>query len=147
MTLSDLFPPDRVFRLKAPDKGAALAELARRAAMATGLAAADMSAALATREKLGSTGVGAGIAVPHARVAGLTAPVAFLVRLDRALDWGAIDGKPVDLLFLLLSPAHADAEHLAALATGTRRLRDAAAAAALRASRDTVTLRAVLVGP
>jgi PTS system nitrogen regulatory IIA component len=146
MNLASLFRPDRVFRLRAPDKGAVLTQLARRAATDLGLAVPHIAGPIAAREKLGSTGVGAGIAVPHARIAGIIALQAFLARLDRAVDWDAIDRRPVDLVFLLLSPSQADADHLAALSAVARRLREPAAAAALRAAADPAALFAALTG-
>lgn len=144
MTLADLFADGRVFVLRAADKQAALDELSRRAAEALDLRPVDVAAALGSREALGSTGVGSGIAVPHARLDSVVSPSGFFARLERAVDWGAIDRRPVDLVFLLLSPVERDSDHLAALAAGTRRLRDAAAAAKLRATNGTA-LRDVLV--
>jgi PTS system nitrogen regulatory IIA component len=146
MKLVDLFPAGRVCVLRAADKQRAIAEVARRAAEAAGLPPGDVTTALAAREALGSTGVGAGIAVPHARLEGLRETVCLFARLERPIDWGAIDRRPVDLVFLLLSPANGEADHLATLAAGTRRLRDAATAAALRAAHDPEALRRVLVG-
>ncbi len=146
MSLHELFPPDRVFRLRPADKAAALGELSRRVAGLLSLAAGEVAAALAAREALGSTGIGSGIAVPHARLSVLPAIGAVFARLERPVDWQAIDGKPVDLVFLLLSPDRAGAEHLAALAAVTRRLRDPAAAAAVRGARDPAAIRAALLG-
>lgn len=144
MMLQDLLPPDRVLRLRATDKGAVLSDLARRAAAAGGLPTGEVTAALAAREGLGSTGVGAGVAVPHARLAALSDVIAVFARLDRPVDWAAIDGRPVDLVFLLLSPDQGGA-HLAALAAVTRRLRDTVVAGAIRAARDPAGVRAALV--
>ena len=147
MQLADLIAEEHVFfRTRAADKPALLADLARHAASALGLPMAEVATRLAAREALGSTGVGAGVAVPHARVDGLSAPVGFFARLDRAIDYAAIDGKPVDLVFLLLSPASGNNEHLAALASVSRRLRDAGAAASLRGAKSAASLRAILVG-
>ena len=135
MTLAALIPPEHVFvAVRAADKALLLQELARRAGAALGVPAGEIAAALAAREALGSTGVGAGIAVPHAQLPSLAGPAAFLARLERPVDYLSVDGRPVDLVFLLLAPPAARAEHLAALAAGTRRLRDAATAAALRAA-------------
>ena len=146
MSLATLLRPDLVFRLRAASKEAALAELARRAAAKLGLVAADIAEAVTGRERLGSTGVGAGIALPHARLAGLAAPAALFARLERAVDWQSVDGRPVDLAFFLLSPSDADAGHLAALAAVTRRLREPGVAAALRAAPDPPALLAALLG-
>ncbi len=86
----------------------------------------------------------AGIAVPHARLPGLAEPAGFFARLDRPIAFDAIDGRPVDLVFLLLSPEGADAVHLARLAAASRRLRDPAVLAAIRAARTPAALIAAL---
>ena len=145
MTLDELIPPAQVLdRLRAPDKAALLTALARAAGEALGLPPADIAAALAAREALGSTGTGNGIALPHARIATLAAPSGFFARLDRPVAWDSVDGRPVDLVFLLLSPA-ADAEHLRALAAVSRRLRTPGVAEALRAA-PPAALRTALLG-
>ncbi len=142
MTLAALLRAEHVFvAVRAADKTRLLQELARRAGAALGLPAAEIAAALAAREALGSTGIGAGIAVPHAQLPRLAATAAFLARLERPVDYDAVDGRPVDLVFLLLGPPAARAEHLAALAAGTRRLRDPATAAALREAATAEALR------
>jgi PTS system nitrogen regulatory IIA component len=147
IALSDLLRPDHVIaRLKAGDKPRLLAELARRAAADAGRSAPELAALLAAREALGSTGVGAGIAVPHARVEGLPAPTGLFARLDRAIDYESIDGQPVDLVFLLLSPTQEAGGHLAALAAVSRRLRDRKIADALRRTDDPARMQALLVG-
>jgi PTS system nitrogen regulatory IIA component len=130
--------------LRATDKGALLAELARHAAKATGVDAADIARRLAAREALGSTGIGGRVVVPHARLAELSVPAAFFARLDRPIAFDAIDGAPVDLVFLLLSPEGADATHLAWLAAASRRLRDPALVAAIRAARGPAEIAAAL---
>jgi PTS system nitrogen regulatory IIA component len=146
-TLSDLLRVENVIpRLKAGDKGRLIAELAKRAAAAVGLTATELVALLAAREALGSTGVGAGIAVPHARVEGLAAPLGFFARLEKPIDYEAIDGQPVDLVFLLLSPPQEAGGHLAALAAVSRRLRDRRTAEALRKTDDPARMQALLVG-
>ncbi len=140
--LAALLPPAHVFTgLRAADKARLLQDLARRAGAVLGVAAGDIAGALAAREALGSTGVGAGIALPHAPLPGLAATAAFLARLERKVPFDAVDGQPIDLVFLLLGPPAARAEHLAALAAATRRLRDRQAAAALRAAADAAALR------
>jgi nitrogen PTS system EIIA component len=132
--IADLIPPDRVIvGLQVSSKSHLLAELSRRAAAATGLPQKQVADALEARESLGSTGVGGGIAIPHAQLAGLGAFYGLFVRLGRPLDYDAIDGRPVDLVFLLLIPPGTK-EHLQALAAIARRLRDAHIAAALRAA-------------
>jgi nitrogen PTS system EIIA component len=122
--ITDLIAPDGVVvGFKASSKPHLLAELARRAAAATLLPQKQIGDALEARESLGSTGVGSGVAIPHAQVAGLDRFFGLFVRLDRAIDYDAIDGRPVDLVFLLLIPGKAR-EHLHALATISRQLRD-----------------------
>lgn len=146
MTLAELLPPDHVFiGVRAADKARLLQELARRAGTGLGVAPAEVVAALSARETLGSTGVGAGIAVPHAQLPQLAATAAFLARLERPVDFQSVDGAPVDLVFLLLGPPAARSEHLAALAAGTRRLRDPATAAALRGAATAEALRGAFV--
>lgn len=146
MTLEDLIRPGHVFiKLRAADKARLLQDVAQRIGGVLKLPPAGIAAALLAREALGSTGVGHGIAVPHAQVPELAAPAGFFVQLDRPLDFAAIDGQPVDLLYVLLSPPSARAEHLALLAAGTRKLRDRDVAAAMRAATSADALRALLV--
>lgn len=146
MTLEELIPPGHVFeRLRVADKPALLAALARAAGEALGLAPAGIAAALAAREALGSTGIGGGIALPHARMATLAAPSGFLARLERPVAFDAVDGRPVDLVFLMLSPA-ADAAHLRALAAVSRRLRMPGVAEAMRTAAPGA-VRMALLGP
>jgi PTS system nitrogen regulatory IIA component len=130
--------------LRAASKSQLLTELARAAARSIGLDAGDIARRLAARESLGSTGTGGGIAVPHARIPGLAAPAAFFVRLDRPLAFDAIDGRPVDLVFLLLSPEDAHAPHLAMLAAASRRLRNPEVVAAIRAATSSAAISAAL---
>jgi PTS system nitrogen regulatory IIA component len=127
---------DCLVDVRAADKDALLRELARRAAAAAGIDVTMVAGEIEKREQLGSTGMGGGIAIPHARIAGLTKPVGVLARLRRAIDFAAIDGKPVDIVFLLLLPAAAQGESLTALAAVARRLRDEATTARLRAAVD-----------
>ncbi len=135
-----------VINLRAASKSALLGELAKRAAAATVQSDAKLAAALAGREALGSTGFGAGIAVPHARIEGLRGMFVLFARLDRPVAFDAVDGKPVDLVMLLLSPASANSEHLATLAAISRRLRDPAVAAALRSAVSAEEARRILSG-
>ena len=107
----------------------ALGGLAERA---IGLSAKDVAERLQERERLGTTGFGGGVAIPHGRMPGLETIRAAFVRLERPIDYGAIDDLPVDLVFMLLSPEDAGAEHLKALAQVSRRLRDRAFVAKLR---------------
>jgi PTS system nitrogen regulatory IIA component len=99
------------------------------------------------REKLGSTGIGNGIAIPHGKLAKLERMFGLFARLDRAIDFEALDGQPVDLVFLLLAPESAGADHLKALARVARLLRSGETAKMLRDSRDTEAIYAVLTMP
>ena len=134
MEIADLIAPDRIaLDLRVRDKAQLLRELAKRAETACeGLAAATVEAALRSREGLGSTGLGRGFALPHARLAGLTGFVGLFARLARPIEFEAIDGAPVDLVFLLLMPDEAGGAAVAALAAVSRRFRDADALARLR---------------
>jgi PTS system nitrogen regulatory IIA component len=97
-----------------------------------GLPAKNIVDRLNERERLGTTGFGGGVAIPHGRIAGLDKIRAAFVTLDKPIDYGAIDDLPIDLVFMLLSPADAGADHLKALAQVSRRLRDRAFVAKLR---------------
>ena len=148
MDLTDLLAPDAVLgALKANGKKQALQELAARAATLTGLAEREIYDTLLQREKLGSTGVGHGVAIPHGRMAGLPRIFGLFARLDRPIDFEALDDEPVDLVFLLLAPESAGADHLKALARIARLLRDPATASKLRSLSDPAALYAVLTHP
>ena len=141
MKLSDLIAPDRVLvDVRAIDKGQLLAELSRHAASRTGTAAPSILAALAAREALGSTGLGRGFALPHARVAGVEQLVGLFARLAKPLDFAAIDGQPVDLVFLLLIPPGAGNEHVAALSAVARQMRDEAQVKQMRQASSATVL-------
>jgi PTS system nitrogen regulatory IIA component len=144
ITLESLFPPAHVLVLRPRDKAAALAELAKRAATLLGAASRPIADALVARESLGSTGIGAGIALPHARL-DTPQPFALFARLERPIAWDAIDHAPVDLLFLLLSPDEPADQRLKILSMVTRRLRDRSLAAALRHAADELALQTLLV--
>jgi PTS system nitrogen regulatory IIA component len=148
MDLSDLITPEAVIpTLKAKSKKQALQELAGKAAGLTGLDAHDIFEALLQREGLGSTGVGRGIAIPHGRLPGLRKIVSVFARLEEPIEFEALDGEPVDLVFLLLAPEHAGADHLKALARISRLLREPSSIAKLRASKDRAALFSVLTEP
>lgn len=100
--------------------------------------------ALQERESLGPTGVGHGVALPHARIEGLDRVVGVFIRLERPLDFDAVDRQPVDLIFALFAPKDSGVEHLKALALVSRTMRDAATCAKLRSNDDPATLHAVL---
>lgn len=147
MTLDDLLAPDSVIHgLRASGKAALLEDLARHAARALDLDAGEILAALVRREGLGSTGIGAGVALPHARLNAVRRPYGLLARLREPLDFEAVDERPVDLVFLLLLPTESGGEPLNALARVARRLRDPENAAALRAARNAAGLSALVSG-
>src|SRR5690242_18615899 len=145
--ITTLIAAEQVLTLPAQPKPQLLDGLARRAAGSLQLPEAAILEAILQREALGSTGVGQGVAIPHARVAGLGQFFGLFARLDHAIDFAAIDGRPVDLVFLLLMPAHAGKEHLAALAAISRRLRDRDTVRRLRAATDARSIYDVLTGP
>ncbi len=136
---SDLLVPETVVEsLVAKTRKALFGTLAELLAADRGLDAAQVAQALGDREKLGSTGFGGGVAIPHGRIAGLETVVGVFARLAQPIDFEAVDGLPVDLVFAMLSPADASADHLKALARVSRQLRDRAFVAKLRGagSRD-----------
>ena len=145
MLLTDLVAPNAIIpALKVNGKKQAIQELAARAAELTGQNERAVFDILMQREKLGSTGVGNGIAIPHGKLPKFTRLFGLFARLDRAVDFEALDGQPVDLVFLLLAPETAGADHLKALARVARLLRDPQVAHKLRESRDAEALYAVL---
>jgi nitrogen PTS system EIIA component len=145
MLLTDLVAPNAVMpALKVNSKKQALQELAAKAAQLTGQSERAVLEVLMQREKLGSTGVGNGIAIPHGKLANLAKLFGLFARLDRPVDFEALDGQAVDLVFLLLAPETAGADHLKALARVARLLRDPDVARKLRDSRDAEAIYAVL---
>jgi len=148
MPLTDLVAPNAVIpALKANGKKQALQEIAAKAAGLTGQSDKAILEILLQREKLGSTGVGNGVAIPHGKLAKLGKVFGLFARLDRPIDFEALDAQPVDLIFLLLAPEGAGADHLKALARVARLLREPATVARLRESRDADALYAVLAMP
>jgi PTS system nitrogen regulatory IIA component len=148
MDLADLITPEAIYpSLKAKTKKQALQELAQRAAGLTGVEAREIFDTLLQRERLGSTGIGRGIAVPHGRIASLRKIVSVFARLEEPIDFEALDNEPVDLIFLLLAPEHAGADHLKALARISRLLREPSSIEKLRAAKDRAALYSVLAGP
>lgn len=133
-------------RLPGGNKRALFARLAAIGEGLTGHTREAVLAALNEREKLGSTGLGAGIAVPHGRVEGLDRVHGAFARLASPVDFEAVDGQPVDLVFMLLSPPDAGVEHLKALAAASRALRDRDRADKLRGARSRDALLALLIG-
>lgn len=134
-------------RLEAKTKKQALQDLAHKAAELTGTDARAIFDSLLQRERLGSTGIGRGIAIPHARLPGLKRICSVFARLQAAIEFDSLDGEPVDLIFLLLAPEHAGADHLKALARISRLLRETATIEKLRAAKDRAALYAVLTEP
>lgn len=148
MEISDFIALDRIaLDLRVRDKTQLLHELAARAeAFGSGVRADAILAALRSREALGSTGLGKGFALPHARIEGLKQFVGFFARLTRPIDYDAIDGAPVDLVFLLLMPPEEEGnENVGALAAVSRRFRDGETVARLRKA-DAATTLATLTG-
>lgn len=119
-------------------------ELSDVAAQVYGIKADEVSTALQERESLGPTGVGHGIALPHARLEGLDQVVGVFVRLEKPLDFNSVDRQPVDLIFALLAPQDAGVEHLKALALVSRTMRDQSLCSKLRANSDEPTLHTLL---
>ncbi len=130
--------------LAVENKQQALHELSRLAAPITGLDAHVIFDVLFAREKLGTTGVGHGIAIPHGRAEGLERVFGFFARLEKPIDFDAIDEKPVDLVFMLLAPAEAGADHLKALAKVSRMFRNPSFCEKLRKSADARAITALL---
>lgn len=131
--LSDLLSPGAVFEgLAVPNKKSLFQQLAAIAAKSAALDAKMVVERLAERERLGSTGFGGGVAIPHGKIDGLNRVVGVFARLAAPIDFAAIDDMPVDLVFLLLSPPDSGVEHLKALARVSRRLRDRNFVAKLR---------------
>ena len=141
----DLITPHAVLpALKAASKKQALQELARKAADLTGQHERAIFDVLLERERLGTTGVGHGIAIPHGKLPGLTRVHGLFARLDKPIDFDSIDDQPVDLVFLLLAPEHSGADHLKALARVSRMLRDSNVCAKLRGSDNADAIFAIL---
>ena len=147
MELTDLITPDHVIaRMRATSKKQALQELARRSAEVSGLEQREIFDILLERERLGTTGIGRGIAIPHGKHDRLNGLVGVFARIDKAIDFDAVDGEPVDLLFLLLAPPSAGADHLKALAKVSRTLRDQTICTQMRGCEDADGIYALLAG-
>lgn len=145
MALNDIVALNAVIpALKVNGKKQAIQEIAARAAELSGLNERTIFETLLQREKLGSTGIGHGIAIPHGKLQKLDRLFGLFARLERAIDFESLDGQPVDLVFLLLAPEGAGADHLKALARVARLLRDPDIANKLRESRDAGALYSVL---
>jgi PTS system nitrogen regulatory IIA component len=145
MKISDLLSPaDVLFDARASNKRALLQELAAKSADSAGLAADQVTSQLLKREELGSTGIGRGVAIPHARLPGLPRPFGLLARLRQPIEFDAIDGEKVDIVFVLLLPAAAETEALGALALVARTLRSPESLARLRAAKNASELFAAM---
>lgn len=145
MEIADILTPQCIVpKLSATSKKQALQELAKRAALVTGLKDRFIFDALLQRERLGTTGVGYGIAIPHGKIQGIDRLFGLFARLEKPVDFDAIDEQPVDLLFLLLAPETAGADHLKALARVSRLLRNRAICDKLRGSNDADALYALI---
>jgi len=145
MEIDELLTPDSVIpRLRATSKKQALQELSKRAAEVSGLSERQIFDVLLERERLGTTGVGNGIAIPHGKLPGLSRLYGLFARLEHPVDFDSIDEQPVDLIFLLLAPEAAGADHLKALARVSRLLRDRTICEKLRGSDTADALYALL---
>ena len=146
MTIGDfLTREDVILDLRVADKRRLLEDLAQHAATSARIGSGVIVEALKAREALGSTGMGGGIAIPHARLAPLSRPIGFFARLRPLVAFDAIDGQRIDLVFLLLLPIEGHGKHLDALACVARRLRDHPTTTALRAARSPDDVHAILV--
>jgi nitrogen PTS system EIIA component len=146
MKISDfLAPEDVIVDLRVQQKRQLIGELGERAAVRLGSPREEIVTALLNRESLGSTGMGSGIAIPHARIDAAAKPLGVMARLQRPIAFDAIDDAPVDLVFLLLLPKSDNADSLAALALVSRKLRSAGDVARMRRAHDTVDLYNILV--
>jgi PTS system nitrogen regulatory IIA component len=147
MKISDfLSPADVAVDLHAPNKERLLRNLATKAGVALNLPADHIATELLKREELGSTGTGSGVAIPHARIKEIMKPFGILAKLKQPIDFDAIDGQPVDLVFLLLLPAAIETGQLGALASVARKLRESEAVAQLRGASKASDLYSAIVG-
>ncbi|WP_296427072.1 PTS sugar transporter subunit IIA [Yoonia sp.] len=145
MQVVDILKPDAVKTiLSCTSKKRLFHDLGELAENCYGLPASDVIDALIEREGLGPTGVGQGIALPHARLSGIDGVRGIFLRLEKPLNFDAIDRQPVDLVFALLAPENAGVDHLKALALVSRTLRSPSVCAKLRANSDTATLHTIL---
>ncbi len=148
MDLNELLRPEAVIaNLKANSKKQALQELAERASEICGETERDIFDTLLQRERLGSTGVGNGIAIPHGKIVNLDGLHGLFARLDKPIEFDSLDDQPVDLIFVLLAPEGAGADHLKALARVARMLRDNEVASKLRATTDAAAIYSILTHP
>ena len=148
MNLDSLIDKQSVLaNLKAPNKKQLLQELSHAMAARVAIDHRVIFETLLKREKLGSTGIGQGIAIPHGKLPSISRVYGLFARLAAPLDFESVDGQPVDLVFVLLAPEHAGADHLKALAKISRVLRDPGMVAKLRGTEDAEGLYAILTEP
>jgi len=141
-----LSPTDVMIDVRASNKRLLLQELAAKAAAALGLDVDHVAACLLKREELGSTGIGSGVALPHARLPDLQRPYGLLAKLKQPIEFDAIDGQPVDMVFVLLLPTAPDDGQIGALALVARTLRPPENLARLRAAKSASELFAAIEG-
>ncbi len=139
-----LSPTETLLNVRASDKEQLLQELARQAATKLNLSEDDIVSELLKREGLGSTGMGNGVAIPHARFQNIERPFGIIAKLKQPIDFDAIDGRPVDVVFVLLLPTAAEGEQLGALACVARKLRAAEDLVQLRHAKNAPELYAAL---
>ncbi len=145
MELTDLAAPESVFsNLKATSKKQLLQELSYLAAEQLSIDSRALFSALLERERLGSTGMGRGVAIPHCRLPGVDRMRGLFARLEAPVEFEAVDGEPVDLVFLLVAPEGAGSDHLKALARVSRAMRDQSFLAKLRGAKEAAALHALL---
>ena len=145
MHIASILPPDAVVAdLPSRDKKQALKALAAQASRLTDLSEREIFSVLMEREHIGCTGMGNGVCIPHGRFASLKSLQAVFATVERPIEFGAADGRPVDLIFLLLSPTSANTDHIKALATISRLLRDKQLCESLRKAHDAKTLHTLL---
>jgi len=148
MELNELISSDGIVAaLKVGSKKQALQELSQIAETITGISSREIFATVLQRERLGSTGVGQGIAIPHGKLDGLDRLFAIFARLETPIGFDAMDDQPVDLIFMLLAPESAGADHLKALARISRTLRDPSITEKLRTCDSTTAIYAILTQP
>lgn len=145
MDLVEMTPPEAVFvAVKATSKKQLLQELSHRMAPIAGVDARTLLGALLDRERLGTTGAGRGVAIPHCRLPAVPKIIGGLARLDAPVDFEAIDGEPVDLVYVIIAPASEGAEHLKALARVSRVFRNDETLVKLRGAKNAAALYALL---
>ena len=148
MDVADFLAPEGVFcSLKARSKKQALQELAANAEKLTGVDQREIFDVLLQRERLGSTGIGQGVAIPHGKFRGLKRIHAVFARVAKPIEFDAVDDEPVDIMFLLLAPEGAGADHLKALSRVARLLREPSILGKLRSAQEAEALYAILTEP